>query len=833
MLLRVTAWLVAVVAAVGGLLAPASAATFPEDIYSTNDFGGIGLITTRTARFSPDGQFEIGASFVEPYRRYYMNWQILPWAEITFRYTDVTNVINGGPVLDQSQGRFWKDIISFGGGDHTYLDRAFDFKFKIWDEGRIRPAFAIGLQDTIGTGLFSAEYMVFTKRIADFDVTAGLGWGYMATRNTIRNPMRIFSSSFDRRSADVGRGGNLGLGNFFSGPRAGIFAGVEYFTPVKSLSIKLEYSSSDLQYEPLHNPQEESFPVNVAVNWRPHDWFDMQLGFERGNALMLKMAFRQNFRLPGLPHVMDPPPPKVRVRQPVQPAEIRSGRSEPPDRTWLDIAKASLAAREVHQRSYASNTRAALAKGADDLTPSSFASLMARRTAHMEEARETADIATDSPSGGGLEPIRVSAAARQALSESEGAASGALTSEDEEVAKRVFQSLGRAGYPVEAFEMTEDTATVYYLDVRFREFSKNLGRISRVLANELPPRIEQFTLVYVGKGIETSRVSVLRKDIENAANMQGSPEEIWANAVIEAPHVDQSLPPDAVRNGSYPSFSWSLRPTLQQHVGDPDTGLLIADLRASLTADLKLRRNLSISVGVSKFLFGNLDKITRGAGSKLPHVRSDIREYVQQGRDSLDQLQITYLFRPTKHVWGRLSAGIFEMMYGGVSGEVYYKRPESPWGIGLDLNWVKKRDFDQGFGFQDYQTVTGHLAFHYDLPVYDLHFSTSVGRYLAGDRGVTFDLSRRFPSGVVVGGFFTLTNVSAQDFGEGSFDKGFYMRIPLDMFLLRSSTHTMNFLFRPLTRDGGQMVNVGPRASGVPASDGYDRIMKSWDDFMR
>ena len=828
---RIAAWLSAAVAALAAFGAPAGAASLPGDIYSGNDLGGIGLITTRTARFAPDGEFEVGASFVEPYRRYYMNWQILPWAEITFRYTDVTNVIVGGPVLDQSQGRFWKDIFKLGGGDHTYLDRSFDFKFKIWDEGRIRPAFAVGLQDAIGTGLFSAEYMVFTKRIADFDVTAGLGWGYMATRNTIRNPMRVFSSRFDTRNPDVGRGGKPDFGNFFAGPRAGVFAGVEYFTPVKSLTLKLEYSSSDPRYDPLSNPQEESFPINVAVNWRPHDWFDLQAGFERGNAFMLKVAFRQNFRLPGLPHVMDPPPPKVRVRPPVQPAEIRTGQAEPDSRTWLDITRASLAAREEHQRSYSADKRSAIADGVSDLTPTSFAALLERRTAHAQ-ALASADAA-EPPSEAILEPVSVAATRHQEAQQNLDAASGALDSENEEVAARVFRALGRAGYPVEAFEMSEDTATVYYLDVRFREFSKNLGRISRILANELPPQIEQFTMVYVGKGLETSRVSVLRKDIEKAATLQGSPEEIWANAVIEVPHVDQSLGPDAVRNGSYPSFSWSLRPTLQQHIGDPDTGLFIADVRASLTARLKLRRNLWVSAGVSKFVFGNLDKIRRTSNSVLPHVRSDIREYIQQGRDSLDQLQIDYLFRPAKYTYGRLSAGIFEMMYGGVSGEVYYKRPESRWGFGLTLNWVKKRDFDQGLGFQDYQTVTGHLAIHYDLPVYDLHFSTSVGRYLAGDRGVTFDLSRRFPSGVVVGGFFTLTNVSAQDFGEGSFDKGFYMRIPLDMFLLRSSTHTMLFGFRPLTRDGGQKVNVGPSVSGIPTSDSYGRIMESWDDFMR
>ena len=44
---------------------------------------------------------------------------------------------------------------------------------------------------------------------------------------------------------------------------------------------------------------------------------------------------------------------------------------------------------------------------------------------------------------------------------------------------------------------------------------------------------------------------------------------------------------------------------------------------------------------------------------------------------------------------------------------------------------------------------------------------------LAGDKGVTLDLSRRFKSGFTMGVFATKTNLSAEEFGEGSFDKGF------------------------------------------------------------
>ncbi|MCX7197716.1 MAG: YjbH domain-containing protein, partial [Proteobacteria bacterium] len=85
----------------------------------------------------------------------------------------------------------------------------------------------------------------------------------------------------------------------------------------------------------------------------------------------------------------------------------------------------------------------------------------------------------------------------------------------------------------------------------------------------------------------------------------------------------------------------------------------------------------------------------------------------------------------------------------------------------------------------------------------DVRAQVAAGRYLAGDVGATFQLSRGFDNGVTVGAFFTKTNVSAERFGEGSFDKGIFVRVPFDAFLMRSSARAGTFMYQPLTRDGG------------------------------
>ncbi|OZB12783.1 MAG: hypothetical protein B7X55_13915 [Rhodobacterales bacterium 34-62-10] len=45
----------------------------------------------------------------------------------------------------------------FRGAGRDNFDRSFDLQYKLVDEGRVRPAVAIGLRDFIGTGLFSGE----------------------------------------------------------------------------------------------------------------------------------------------------------------------------------------------------------------------------------------------------------------------------------------------------------------------------------------------------------------------------------------------------------------------------------------------------------------------------------------------------------------------------------------------------------------------------------------------------------------------------------------------------------------------------------------------------
>jgi membrane-associated phospholipid phosphatase len=82
-----------------------------------------------------------------------------------------------------------------------------------------------------------------------------------------------------------------------------------------------------------------------------------------------------------------------------------------------------------------------------------------------------------------------------------------------------------------------------------------------------------------------------------------------------------------------------------------------------------------------------------------------------------------------------------------------------------------------------------------------------VGQYLAGDRGATVNLTRVFPNGVGMGAWATKTNVSAEQFGEGSFDKGIFVSVPFDLIFPKTSADGARFTWDPLNRDGGARLN--------------------------
>ena len=166
-------------------------------------------------------------------------------------------------------------------------------------------------------------------------------------------------------------------------------------------------------------------------------------------------------------------------------------------------------------------------------------------------------------------------------------------------------------------------------------------------------------------------------------------------------------------------------------------------------------------------------------------------------------------------------------MFGGYGGQVLYKPFNSNFNISFEGFYVRQRDYDQTFKFRKYITTTAHLNIGYTLPM-GIEANVSYGRYLAKDDGFTFDLSRRTNSGFKAGIYLTRTDVSAEIFGEGSFDKGFYFQIPMDLFSKDYRGGYSNFKLSPLTRDGGAKLEFDKDLRGLIYNASLNELRSQW-----
>ncbi|WP_435310413.1 YjbH domain-containing protein [Primorskyibacter sedentarius] len=386
-------------------------------------------------------------------------------------------------------------------------------------------------------------------------------------------------------------------------------------------------------------------------------------------------------------------------------------------------------------------------------------------------------------------------------------------------------SLEREGLVFEGLALEPRRATVRLRNPKYGATPQAIGRTARAMSRVLPGSVEEFVIVPVVNGMALSAVSIRRSDLETLENDAAT--EILARTRI----LDGYNMAPAPEAGIYPRFTWSLSPYVALSAFDPDNPVR-ADAGLRLGSDIRILPNVVLSGAVTKKLGGNLDEVTREDPSGLPRVRTDYAKYSKEGDPAIEHLTASVYGRPATDLYSRVTVGYLEQMYAGVSGELLWKKVDSPLALGVEMNFVKQRDFDQMFGLRDYEVATGHASAYYDFGN-GFHGQLDVGRYLAGDYGATVALDREFANGWRVGAYATFTDVSYDDFGEGSFDKGIRLSIPLGWVLGQPSRQANNAEIKSLTRDGGARLNVDGRLYEQVRDYHRPEMAKTWGRFWR
>ena len=220
-------------------------------------------------------------------------------------------------------------------------------------------------------------------------------------------------------------------------------------------------------------------------------------------------------------------------------------------------------------------------------------------------------------------------------------------------------------------------------------------------------------------------------------------------------------------------------------------------------SEFVLKENLFFNTNLKYSIANNFDDLRFPPVDTYPaQVRSDIKQYLKNMDKGIlvGRAQLDYHLTPKKNHHLMITGGILEDMFSGYGLEYLYFKQNTNYAYGFEVFNVRKRDYDWGFGHLDYENLTYSANLYYrNYGSIPFDMKISAGEYLAGDLGSTIEFKRQFSNGVSFGVFATFTDVSTEQFGEGSFDKGITFNIPI-------YGNFINYTWRPLTKDPGAKI---------------------------
>ena len=388
--------------------------------------------------------------------------------------------------------------------------------------------------------------------------------------------------------------------------------------------------------------------------------------------------------------------------------------------------------------------------------------------------------------------------------------------------------LNNYGLYIQEISFDESNLILVIDQIKYRNQNVSTKRIFQLTDTLLKIRnIKNVSIIYENLNVKTNVVTFPVQKFRNFLDNSLSLNELKRYLVVENPKYYLNDNPNFMGKPNFPSYAWGLSPKLTNHVGSPEV-FYSGGIGLSFDQNIGFDKQTFMDLSMSFNLSNNLDKLRLKPYSRLPKVRSNIRSYMKEGKNGISRLSFTHIFKPVYLDNGIFVAGftggIFEQMFGGAGSEILFKDFTQPWTITGNFYWVKQRDFNQRFTFRNYETFTGHLNFIWDTPSPGLKLILSGGRYLAQDSGITVNLSKTFKSGFTLGFFATKTDISIEEFGEGSFDKGIYFANPIDLVSRNYQENTAKFLWRNLTRDGGAMLNGGLNLHGLTENKSIDLL---------
>ena len=396
----------------------------------------------------------------------------------------------------------------------------------------------------------------------------------------------------------------------------------------------------------------------------------------------------------------------------------------------------------------------------------------------------------------------------------------------------LLENLNRNNLLLQTADLQEGSLSLTIDSIEFNnpiQYSSRAAYISEKVASFNNVDIKKINIGNITRGIKTNKIEYRVADIKKPNKYKVI---VKKNTNIYNPNPTEYKNDDFQPIIKFPVINNSIEPDIETHIGSPER-FIFWGIGVRLNTEIQINRNLTLTSSIAQKLEDTFDEKDSNPDSKMERVRTEILDYLQQSdKPYVKNLQLDYINSFSENTYYRIGAGYLEKMYGGVTSEFLYKPFNHNFAVSIELNKVKKRAYDGRFDFLQYTTTTGHINSAYYLPSQNILMKLSYGKYLAGDIGYTLDISRRMPSGWRAGFYFSRTNISAELFGEGSFDKGFYIKVPFNAFRKGYSKNSVGFGMKTLTRDGGQKLEIQNKLIDSFYGSTKNEIGENWIQYL-
>jgi len=342
--------------------------------------------------------------------------------------------------------------------------------------------------------------------------------------------------------------------------------------------------------------------------------------------------------------------------------------------------------------------------------------------------------------------------------------------------------------------------TAEFENTRYLSNQKAAGRVLRILLYHSPKDSETLSVILKRRRIHFLKVSFKPDHLDEYLLGNISDEALGDLATVETISGDPYAGRQdftATQESSSFHHQFGIKPDFTAFLNDPSG---VFKFRVGIEPYLEQ----SLWKGTSFYTRYNIPFYSDITSSNAPlpdAVRSDAWQYLGD-YPTFDRLMLDHTFKLSRRTFARLSYGYLEYMYAGAGGEILSFFGDGDLAVGIEGDWVRKREPETQMGLEDFTTHTILGNLYYKFRPFNLTFKIQYGRFMAGDVGWRLQLTREYDNGLEIGAWYSFTDTDdLTAFNQGYHDKGAFMRLPARMFSTYETRIKYNYAISPWTRD--------------------------------